>query len=160
MTLSPCNFADTPKNSSSEYKTSPGSSPSKKTSGTLLYKESGTLGTLRAPPPDSRQRSKSDEDDLIYKVKGLCTWKQLVFYGALLFLVISLIFNILYTTGTLPLGDESSSNCGEELTDPYNRQSGSNGTPNSAQHPTSNHRTPPTPSGQFKLITYIIFTRY
>jgi hypothetical protein len=139
---------DTPKNSSSEYKTSPGSSPSKKTSGTLLYKESGTL---RAPPTDPRQRSKVDEDDLIYKVRGLCTWKQLVFYGALFFLALSVILNILYGTGTLSFGGDSSTNCGDGLMsssgDPYNRQSGSNGTSHVAQHPAPNQRTLPTPSG-------------
>ncbi|XP_035708479.1 teneurin-m isoform X4 [Folsomia candida] len=150
--------SDTPKNSSSEYKTSPGSTASKKTSGTLLYKESGTMGTLRPPPPDPRQRSKVDEDDLIYKVRGLCTWRQLIFFGALLFLAISLVLNILYSTGTLPLGSESSSSCGDGLGsgDPYNRQSGSNGTLQSAQHPTGpNHRAVPTPAGgKFPGINY------
>lgn len=108
------------------------------------------MGTLRPPPPDPRQRSKVDEDDLIYKVRGLCTWRQLIFFGALLFLAISLVLNILYSTGTLPLGSESSSSCGDGLGsgDPYNRQSGSNGTLQSAQHPTGpNHRAVPTPAG-------------
>lgn len=91
-------ISDTPKNSTSDYKTSPGSSPSKKTSGSLLYKEGVGMGTLRGPAVDSRQRSKSDDDDLLYKVRGYCTWKRVVFSALLICFLLSLIFNFLYGT--------------------------------------------------------------
>lgn len=97
-------YTETPKNSTSDYKTSPSSSPSKKTSGSLLYKDG--VSTLRGGDHNHRHlhhnqhhhRSKTDsEDDYLYKFKGFCSWKVATIVISILF-VVSLACAILLGT--------------------------------------------------------------
>lgn len=105
--------SDTPKNSTSDYKTSPGSSPSKKTSGSLLYKDG--VSTLRGGGDHNhrhlhtaslhhhhhhRTKSELEETSLLYKFQGICGWKVATGVAALVALT-AIIFAILMATGAV-----------------------------------------------------------
>lgn len=115
--------SDTPKNSTSDYKTSsPSSSPSKKTSASLLYKDGAGAGTLRGhgaggggggtlhhlhhstPHHHHLSRGKADsggeESELIYKFKDACTWKLAAILASVFFLL-AIVMVILLGTGAI-----------------------------------------------------------